>query len=72
MVILDSDHTKNHVLDELRAYAPLVTHASVLIVEDTDSNGHPILPDFGPGPMEAVQEFLAATSDFMLVRENGS
>lgn len=64
MVILDSDHSKNHVLDELRIYAPMVTAGQYLIVEDTNVNGHPALAEFGPGPMEALDAYLKEDGNF--------
>lgn len=68
MVILDSGHHKDHVLDELRSYAPYVSSGQYLVVEDTNLNGNPIRPDYGPGPMEAVDEFLSETGDFEVDR----
>lgn len=64
MVILDSDHSCGHVLNELRIYADVVTRGSYLIVEDSNINGHPVLPGFGAGPMEAITQFLVERHDF--------
>ena len=69
MVILDSDHSREHVLAELRVWADFVTPGSYLIVEDTNINGHPVYSDFGPGPFEAAAEFLATDDRFEVDEE---
>ncbi|CAG0938067.1 Rhamnosyl O-methyltransferase [Candidatus Brocadiaceae bacterium] len=67
MVILDSDHSKEHVLKELELYHGFVTPGSYLVVEDSNINGHPVYSGFGqgPGPWEAMEAFLPGHPEFV-------
>jgi cephalosporin hydroxylase len=71
LVCLDSNHTHEHVLKELRLYAPFVSHGSYIVVFDTIIE---YLPDnylpgraWGQGnnPKTAVLEFLTNNTDFV-------
>jgi len=64
LVILDSDHSKENVLGELRLYNKFVSKDSYVIVEDSNVNGHPTCPEFGPGPWEAIDAFLNENNEF--------
>jgi len=66
LVILDSLHEKYHVLKELKLYSKFVTLGSYIIVEDSNINNHPVLPNFGPGPSEAIVEFLEENKKFII------
>ena len=65
MVCLDSDHTHDHVLAELEAYAPLVSRGSYCIVGDTVIEDAPesmvSMRPWGKGnsPKSALREYLA-------------
>lgn len=75
LVILDSNHTHEHVLRELQLYAPLVTRGSYLIVLDTVVEYMPqdAFPDrpwgVGNNPLTAVTEYLKTTDRFELDKE---
>jgi hypothetical protein len=49
---LDSDHSMDHVLAEMRLLRPLPCAGDYLVVEDSSVNGHPVLPGFGPARMK--------------------
>lgn len=70
LVCLDSNHTHEHVLAELEAYAPLTSVGSYCVVFDTVIEDVPadLFPDrpWGPGnnPKTAVWEYLKTHSEF--------
>jgi cephalosporin hydroxylase len=70
MVILDSNHTHNHVLQEIEIYAPLVTigcYCLVMdtIVEDMPDNYYNDRPwGKNNNPKTAVHEFLGSSDQF--------
>jgi cephalosporin hydroxylase len=72
LVVLDSNHTKEHVLAELRAYAPLVGAGSYLVAADggimSAAAGAPLARDDWSwnNPQAAVAEFLEGNDDFVL------
>ena len=71
LVVLDSNHTKAHVLDELRAYGPMVTEGSYIVATDgvmEQVKGAPRSADdwHWNNPRHAVHAFLGETEDFEL------
>ena len=75
MVCLDSNHTHEHVLEELKAYAPLTSVGSYCVVFDTIVEDQPegTYPDrpWGPGnnPKTAVWEYLKSNDAFIIDKE---
>jgi cephalosporin hydroxylase len=57
--ILDSSHQKEHVLGEMKLLRTVTTSDDYVVVEDTNINGHPVLPNWGDGPMEALRAYEA-------------
>lgn len=71
MVVLDSNHTHEHVLAELKAYAPLVSKDGFCIVCDTGIENTDDLTDNRPwgrgnSPMSAVFEYLKQDDSFTI------
>ena len=75
MVSLDSNHTHDHVLAELNAYADLVSVGSYCIVfdtvvEDLPAGSFPDRPwDIGNNPKTAVHEWLKTHSEFEIDKD---
>lgn len=69
--ILDSDHSKAHVMEELMLLRNLLKTGDYVVVEDSNINGHPVFsPDPGAGPFEAIQDYMRQyPDDYRLDRE---
>lgn len=71
MVVLDSNHTHDHVLRELELYTPLVSLNSYILLPDTFVEFFPKgyvkdRPwDVGNNPYTAMEAFLKINSDFV-------
>jgi cephalosporin hydroxylase len=72
MVILDSDHAQKHVARELECYAPLVTEGSYCLVQDGVIDTFRDFRGGRPGPLPAIDAFLASTPDFEVDQERTS
>jgi cephalosporin hydroxylase len=71
MVILDSDHTRQHVARELEAWAPFITPGFCMIAADGVMRDLADVPGGDPAwlhdnPATAAREFLAAHPEFEL------
>jgi cephalosporin hydroxylase len=72
LVILDSNHTHEHVLRELELYSPMVKKGGWLVVFDTVVENMPpsFYPDrpwgVGDNPMTAVDAFLKTSDRFVI------
>jgi cephalosporin hydroxylase len=72
MVILDSNHTHDHVLEELQQYSPFVTPGQYCVVFDTVIEDLPtdLYTDRpwskGDNPKTAIDEFMSTSSDFVI------
>ncbi|SEQ32363.1 Cephalosporin hydroxylase [Devosia sp. YR412] len=70
LVSLDSNHTHDHVLGELKAYAPMVTPGSYCVVfdtiiEDLPADAYPDRPwGHGDNPKTAVWKYLETHPEF--------
>lgn len=74
MVSLDSNHTHEHVLEELKLYSPFVTVGSYCVVFDTIVEDLPKGSidrpwDVGNNPKTAVHEFLKTNNDFVIDKQ---
>jgi cephalosporin hydroxylase len=66
MVVLDSDHTRNHVLRELELYHRLVSTGCYLVVEDTNMDAEIFVPGAlkDGGPAAAIKAFQPTNHGF--------
>jgi cephalosporin hydroxylase len=69
MVILDSDHSEAHVHAEMEAYGGFVSPDSYMLVQDGIMDTLPAFADTPPGPLGAIERYLAEHSEFEPVEQ---
>lgn len=71
LVVLDSNHTYSHVMNELVAYAPMVTEGSWIVATDGSMRDLADVPRGQPNwdkdnPAAAARDFAAGNPDFVI------
>lgn len=61
--ILDGNHQKEQVFKEMVIMNELLKEGDYLVVEDGNINGNPVLPGWGAGPKEAIDDFFRIYPD---------
>jgi cephalosporin hydroxylase len=56
---------RRRLMTLFESYAPLVPVGSYVVFEETITNGNPVWPGMGPGPMDAIKDIRKRSGDFV-------
>lgn len=72
LVLLDSDHSAGHVLQELEMYSSLLRPGELVLVQDGCIDELALLGPDRPGPLRAIEHFLRGNRAFQVDEERSN
>ena len=69
LILLDSDHSAQHVFREIEAYAELLPIGDYMLVQDGCIDDLPSMAEGRPGPLAAIESFLKDNQHFVVDEE---